>query len=374
MTSSSDGQVATILWPEVARLYRQARFPLGGVLATAHRTGWRLEDGRTLFGFTTDKPERMAGQSGDNLLFIVDEASGVDQGILEAIEGNLAGGGRIVMFSNPTQTSGGFFEAFHDKREFWRCLQISSEESPNVTGTEPRIPGLATRDWVEEKRRLWGADSLLYAVRVKGEFPGRAADTLIALTSVDLAIAAWAAQKAEGRLNLGVDVARFGDDEIVIFPRRGNKALEPIVLHDLDAPDLAGQVLKVAMDLRLPDEKPLVKVDAIGVGAGVADILQRSDVVETIAVNVSESASAEGYHRLRDQLWGGVRDWLKAGGTIPNDQKLQGELLAPKYAFDAQGRLQVESKDQMKKRLGRSPDRADGLALSIYSPEGFWFV
>ena len=109
-------------------------------------------------------------------------------------------------------------------------------------------------------------------------------------------------------------------------------------------------------------------MDVIGVGASAFDVLVRSSEVRAVAVNVSEKATTEGYHALRDQLWGAVRDFLRGDGAIPDDARLQAELLAPEYAFDAQGRMKVESKEAMKKRLGRSPDRADAVALTIYQP------
>ncbi len=113
--------------------------------------GLQMADGREIVGFSTDSPERMSGISGANLLFILDEASGIPEPIFEAVEGNRAGGAKVIMFSNPTSTSGTFYEAFHRKRNFWHTIHISAEESPNVTGGQISIPGLATAEWVEEK-------------------------------------------------------------------------------------------------------------------------------------------------------------------------------------------------------------------------------
>ena len=132
----------------------------------------------------------------------------------------------------------------------------------------------------------------------------------------------------------------------------------PIVLHSLDAVQVAGKVLEVARQFASPGELPLVRVDVIGVGAGVADFLRYNNQVECVPVNVATSATVEEYSLLRDQLWFGLQKWLKDGGTIPSDPKLEAELVAPIYAFDLRGRIKVEPKEKIKERLRRSPDRA----------------
>lgn len=373
LTSSSDRQVKSILWPELRRLHALSGGIIGGSVALDPGTGLRLPNGNDIIGFSTDKPENMGGFSGKNLLFIPDEASGIPEPIFEAIEGNRAGGAHIVMFGNPTQTSGTFFDAFNSKRDFWHAIHVSSEETPNVVEGREVVPGLATREWVEEKRREWGEDSLLYAVRVAGNFPGQASDVLIALTFVDAATERWNETSADGRLELGVDVAEFGDDDSVIQPRRGLKALEPRVVHGMDAVDVAANAMAVVRDLRRPGEKPRVKVDVIGIGAGVAAILSREKDVEVVRVNSSETPeqqdpAAQACKNVRALMWTAARDWLKAGGAFKADAKLEAELVAPKYSFDAHGRLVLESKKDFKKRLRRSPDRADALCMSIYDP------
>lgn len=384
MTSASYRQVKGILWKELRRLYHEAAFPIGGKLADDPETGLRFSDGREIVGLSTKEPERIAGYSGANLLFIADEASGIPEPIFEAIEGNRAGGARVVMFSNPTKTSGTFFDSHHTRRRFWLPIHVSSEETPNATGRGKPIPGLATREWLQEKAEEWGVESPLYGVRARGNFPAQGDNVVVALVLVEEARGRWDADEAtedreplstDGRLQLGVDVARFGDDESVVQPRRGVKAFRPEVVQGQDTMKIAGLTLRVARDLKRPGEKPLIKVDTIGVGAGVADRLREHDDVEVVDVNVAESGWATDrdgrpkFAKLRDQIWFTARDWLAAGGALPPDPKLEGELVAPSYSFDSSGRIIVESKDAMKKRLGRSPDRADALALAVYEPK-----
>lgn len=367
LTSSSSRQVKAILWHEFRGLWSSALLNLGPEPAIDPGTGFRLPDGRRVQGFSTDKPERMAGISGQNVLFILDEASGIPEPIFEAIEGNRAGGARIVMFSNPTQTVGTFYDAFHAKREFWRTFKLSSEDTPNARAGRVVIPGLATAEWVDEKRREWGTESPIYAVRVKGDFPAQGSRAVVALAWLTDAQSRWVATEEAGDLELGVDPARYGDDESAIAPRRGKKILPLQAFTGLDGIQLAGQVAALARELKPAHQaKVRVKVDVIGVGASCADQLKTFPDIEVVEVNVSESATSETYHRLRDQLWFSAADWLKEGGALPPDDKLAGELVAPEYSFDAQGRYHVEPKDETIKRLKRSPNRADAVCLAIY--------
>lgn len=372
ITAPTFAQVKDPLWKEVWRLKAEAEragIDLGGTLATDPASGWSWPGDRKTFCRTTDRPERMQGISSPNLLVIVDEASGYDPLIWEPLVGNLAGGGKIVATSNPTEPSGPFYDAFTTRAEFWETLTFRSDETPNVLEGKRLIPGLATREWVKERKREWGESSAAYMVRVLGEFPQQGDNAVIPIGVVNLSQKRYQSTGAGGRLNIGVDVARFGDDETVIRPRRGNKALTPRVLAGFDNVDVAGEVLKLARELREnAAEIPLIKVDSIGNGSGVVDMLSRSEEIETLGINVAENATTEGMHRLRDQLWFGLNDWLREGGAIEEDPRLLSELVAPTYGFDARGRAQVQSKDEIKKRLGRSPDRADALALAVYEP------
>lgn len=368
LTSASGRQVKNILWRELKTIGRRASPRLPGVIHEVPDAGYKLDDGREVLGFSTDTPERMAGESGDQLLFLIDEASGVPEEIFEAIEGNRAGGARVAMFSNPTQTSGTFFEAFHSKRAFWHTVHVSSEEAAEV---DPPIPGLATKTWIAEKLEEWGEDSPLYQVRARGNFPGQADNAVVSLARLTTAIERFDddVQPMPSRLEVGVDVARYGDDDSVIVARRGGRAWIARVVHGFDTVEVAGAVLAVVRDQRRDDdlEPPRLKVDVIGVGAGVADQLRQHEDVEVVDINVAENATSDGYHRLRDQIWFATSSWLESG-ALKSDAQLEAELVCPTYRFDAQGRQQVESKDEIKRKLKRSPDRADGLGLAVYEP------
>ncbi len=372
MTAPTGRQVRIVLWREVARLYRRAGgvAVLGGELHKVPDQGLQYADGREIVGFSTDEPERIAGVSGAHVLYIVDEGSGIEETIYEAIEGNRAGGAKLVVFGNPTQTAGTFYDAFTVAKDRWHCIHVSSEHSPNVTG-ECSIAGLATPEWVAEKLEEWGEESPLFQVRVRGNFPTQSENQVIGLQLVEGALSRYDDAEGQGVLEIGVDPARFGDDETAIQPVRGTKAYPPTIVRSMDTVQVAGKVLEIARSMRMPGEVPRLKVDVIGVGAGVADHLRQHRDMSVLDVNVGESATVSipgepGYARLRDQIWFGLKAWLATGG-IPDDGKLQADMLAPQYGFTVDGRIKVDSKDDIKKRLKRSPDRADALALAVYN-------
>ncbi len=379
LTAPTYEQVKKILWPEIRALYRQAIE--GGLKLSGEGpgldpgTGWRLGPDSMIWGRTTDKPERMQGLSGADSFYIVDEASGYSEAMFEALFGNLAGGGRILLISNPNHVAGTFYDAFHEKRHLWKTLHVRSIDNPNFHGGN--VPGLATPGWLAEQAESWGEGSPAYLVRALGEFPTGASDAVIPLALVEAAKirrADKAFAEATEPLHFGVDVGRGGDDTVIV-PRRGY-TLGPIAafngLASEDGPTVAGRVMLGVRALRRPGERPVVKVDIIGYGASAYDALKPSasgphPEIELVGVNSGQRSDDERqYHNLRAQLWFGLRSWLKDGGQLPSDARLCGECVTPRWKPDERGRVIVELKDNIKKRLGRSPDRADALAMAVY--------
>jgi len=372
MTSSSAAQIKSILWYELSTLAPKVvlKVPL------EPSTGIRDELGKLIIeGRSADKRENMQGYSGADVLYIADETSGIKGEMLEALEGNLAGGGKIAYFSNPTQTSGRFYEVFHPPvRDEWCCITISSRESPNITG-EMYIPGLATQEWISSTEREYGEDSPYVECHIDGKFPSQASGSVIPLSVVDAAKARYAETEFTDALKIGIDVARYGDDESVIQPVAGLKTMPPKVIHSMDGIEVAGHAIQIMHQLREKGfkQKITVNVDVIGYGSSCFDHLNKSDQrtilnYEVFPIDVQELATNEKYARLRDQIWFSLADWLAEGGAIHHDVKLDPELLAATYGFDVQGRYKVDPKDDVKKIIKRSPDRADALGLAVYKP------
>lgn len=303
-------------------------------------------------------------------MYLIDEASGVRREIVDAIEGNTAGGGKIIMFGNPTQLAGPFYDAFHDPNSRYHTIHISSRESPNVVAGEPIIDGLAIPDWIEAVEAEHGADSPFVSIHVDGEFPSTGANSVFPLALVDAAMKRHAEVTGGGNLTLGVDVARSGNDESVIYPVRGGHAHDPLAYRNQTGPTLGARVIHEATQRRVGEEIVTVNVDVIGVGASVYDWLAGNapEWVVVNPVNVAAKATSERYRLLRDQISFALRTWLDEGGAIPRHDETKADLVAYTYSFDERGRYRVASKDELKLVLKRSPDYGDALGLAVYRP------
>ncbi|HEU4411671.1 MAG TPA: hypothetical protein VFS43_40890 [Polyangiaceae bacterium] len=376
LTSSSGPQVQHILWRDLGIMRRRAAdrgIPLGGHWHDLASSGVQFKNGNDILGRSTDEPENIAGWSGANLVVLADEASGIPDPIFEAIHGNMAGGGWLFMFGNPTQNDGQFYRSHHGESDLWETVHISSEESPNVTGREPPVPGLATPEWVEEYRTKCAPDPdqhAEYKVRVKGEFAGQGLNNPVTLDRLVAAEKRWADTPAEGPLEVGLDVAREGDDTSVAAPRRGKKVLPLEPLPPGDGKVVADHcVARVAKHKPPGQDKIRVNVDAIGVGASAFDHLKRRKDVDAFAVNVSLAADdTEHHHNLRSQVYFAVGDFCAEGGALPPDPAMRAEFLAHTFFFDAQGRYQLIKKEDVKKKIKRSPDRSEAVTLAVYRP------
>lgn len=340
------------------------------------RTGLKSDDFREVIGFTAKQAEAVAGISGRNLLYILDEASGIPDIIFEAIEGNSAGGARVVMFSNPTQNAGAFYDAFHTKKQFYKTLRVSSEDSPNVVQNRIVIPGLATREWIDTKREEWGEDSPLYRVRVKGEFATEEDGKAFPLHLIAQAQIRWHDTPDQGRLFIGIDPAGEAGmgDETCFAPRRGLKLLSLRAHRGLNEEQILVNLLALIVTHALPRETPVVVLDREGaIGAKVATILLEYTnrfpaAFELVTVRASERAQRRPkiYDRIRDELAANLHQWFRDEGAIVEDTKLEQELHALDWRQAINGRYKITAKDQIRKLIGRSPDRYDALSLSCW--------
>jgi hypothetical protein len=303
-----------------------------------------------------ENPEALQGVHSDYVLLVVDEASGVPEVIFEAASGSMSTPGAItVLTGNPTRRSGFFYNAHTKWQGEWWTRKVACAESSRV---DPKF--------IEMMRKRYGVDSAAYAIRVMGEFPPAEEDTFIPYFLIDEAMHRDI-QPLEGKRQVwGIDVARFGDDASVLC-RRTDYYVHPLkVWHKLSTMELVGRI-KIEYETTPINLRPLeIYVDVIGIGAGVVDRLMELQV-PAVGINVSETPSVGSvYNRLRDELWGNVREAAEARKLIlPNDEELKGELTTPRMKFLPNGKLQLESKADMKKRGLPSPDRADAVCLSF---------
>jgi hypothetical protein len=306
-----------------------------------------------------ESPEALQGVHSANVLLVVDEGSGVDERVYEAGFTSMSTPGAItILAGNPLRNSGFFYRTHTDLADQWTTYQISGLDSPRVSPA-----------FIEEVRRTYGELSIEYRVKVLGQFPLRDTDSFISASIVDAAMQRDLVPDPLAPTLWGLDVARFGDDRSCLFRRNARMQIgEPRIWRGIDTMQLVGAV-KVEYDNIAVAYKPLqICVDSIGVGAGVVDRLRELEL-PAIGINVAESPSVKGdYNRLRDQLWGEMRQWLESREvSLLKDERLALELQAPRYSFTSTGKLVIESKDTMRKRVKASPDIADALALTFAS-------
>ncbi|HEY8425266.1 MAG TPA: terminase B, partial [Limnochordales bacterium] len=363
-TAPTQHQLYDILWPEVGLWIER-----GGLEDLLEWTATRVAvRGHEKLWFavarSSNRPERLAGQHAEHLLYVVDEASGVEDATWHVIDGARTSDGAVVLaIGNPTRRSGGFYDAFHRHRKFWHGLRVSSENSPRVA-----------RSWVEEMAEKWGRDSDIYRVRVAGEFPRGEADTYIPVDLVESCV--FRDVPEGGPAELGVDVARYGDSETVIVARRGLKVLWLRAYRKRGVPEVIGLVVQAAKDVREETgaDRIRVKVDDTGVGGGVTDGLQdvaRDELpwLEVVPVNFGGPGN-ERYANETAMMWGHLRELMASGQlSLPRDDDLIGQLSVRKYRVDPRGRIRLESKEEMRRRGVSSPDRADALALAFWTPD-----
>ena len=379
-TAPTKQQLHDVLWSEIAKW--QERSPLlKNILKWTKTYIYMVGHEKRWFATarTATKPENMQGFHEDNMLFIVDEASGVADPIMEAILGTLSGeNNKLLMCGNPTRTSGTFYDAFHADRTLYKNHTVSSADSPRTN-----------KQNIESLIRKYGRDSNVVLVRVFGKFPKQEDDVFIMLSLIEQCgskVYELPEDKGMPYIMFGVDVARYGDDETVIYRNIKGKLNLAIHRHGQNlmatVGDIVVQYKKVIREF--PDYKGriYVNIDDTGLGGGVTDRLeevkreQKLHRLFIIPINAAEKIdtdtkegkeAAEYYNNLTTHMWAVLRDLLRNKQIELGDEAdTFAQLSVRKYFMASNGKLELESKKEMKKRGVASPDRADALALSTY--------
>jgi phage terminase large subunit len=224
-----------------------------------------------------------------------------------------------------------------------------------------------SEQFLESMASKYGEDSNIYRVRVLGEFPTQSDDVLLPLNLVEDAVKRDVEASPNTPVVWGIDVARMGSDRSAIAKRQGNVLFEKIKTYqNKDLMELAGIVLSEYDATPYQLRPRAMYIDAIGLGAGLADRLRELEL-PAVAISVSETASLKDrFNRLRDELFWNAREWFEARDCkIPDDQTLVQELTSVRYKYLSNGKLKIESKDEMRRRGQRSPDVADAFVLSF---------
>jgi hypothetical protein len=389
-------QMKMLLWSEVNAVYARSRIKLEGeCLMTEIKTD---EKDHYAIGFSTDTPARAEGWHAPAILFIFDEAKGIPQWLWDAARGSMTGGlcrWLVLSTTDGVQVGEQYHKIFSSENHGWNRIHISAFDTPYVTGEKFRmieIPNasrpdifkrktidpkditiqIATPRYIEECRKEWGDDSVLFLTKVKGEIVDAGADSIIKLSQVEQMKrnAANPEFNAEGQEEIGVDVARGGADDTVMFHRKGIKIVGQKILASPQLPEKAKLVF-IADEVKrfyAYGKTIPIKVDDTGVGGGVTDILQAGGY-NIVPVNFgAEANEPDKYTNTISEMWFEIGKIVQEIAWAASD-RLKAELVNRKSrALDKKGRRGVESKDDYKGRGFRSPDEADAFLLCFHNP------
>ena len=362
VTAPTSGQLFDALFAELKRWIGELPKPVQDLLTVkSDRVELAAAPSEMFISARTSRaetPEALAGVHSENVLLVVDEASGVPEKVFEAAAGSMSGhSATTILLSNPTRSTGTFYESQTRMANTWWTQRWSCVDSP-----------LVSDEFVDEMRERYGEESNAFRIRVLGEFPLADDDTIIPFHLVDAAMNRDIEVDDERRPVWAVDPARFGSDRTAFCKRVGSVITEIKSWRGLDLMQTVGRVMAEYEALNPSNRPSEILVDSIGVGSGVVDRLRELGA-PVRGVNVAESPSmGETYNNLRTELWFKTKAWLEDRGCkLPQDDELMADLTGIRYSFTSSGKMAAESKDQMRRRGLRSPDLADAVCLTMAS-------
>jgi len=392
-TAPTCRQVRDLLWSEINYLYANAVKPLDGEMKLmAYTLGprWFATGIATESGKEEQSAVKFQGYHADKILVVCDEAVGIHPAIWEAIDGiTNSDGAKVLAVGNPSMINCSFKKHL-DSRE-WKTLKVTALNHPNVLRKRTIIPGAVSYRWVKDKIKKWckeitAHDRSLYTFdfegkiyvpnslflwKILGEFPEENTDALLPPHKVQDAMERsekvnWSNSELQEASScyMAIDVARFGTDKTVFAVCMGNDFITFTFDH-LDTAKIEGQATEYIKKYK-PSK---VGVDCDGIGAGVFDILKENrdeGKIDTELIEIHGGSNplqlgqTEEFVNLRAQMY-----WMFKQDigmiSIPQDEDLADGLSSIKYYFNSKGRIQIEAKEEIKRRLGRSPDAEDAL-------------
>jgi phage terminase large subunit len=369
-TSITSDNLADGLWTEMAKWQAKSPFLKAAftwtktrIFSNDHPETWFLSS-RTWSksADTSQQADTLAGLHADYLLFILDEVGGIPDAVMAAAEAGLATGKdtKIIMAGNPTHLEGPLYRAASTEAHLWYVKRITAD--PAAPDRTPRV----SIEWANEQIEKYGRDNPWVLVNVFGKFPPSSLNTLLGPDEVQAAMKRAPREEnfSFSQKRIGVDVARFGDDRTVIFKRQGLMSYPPIILRNERTTDIAARVM---LEKKAWQSEMEFVDDSGHWGHGVIDNLFAAGFSPT-AVLFEGKATDPRYKNKRAEMWLEMAEWVKRGGALPNVPELVRELTAPTYTF-VNGVFVLEPKDDIKERLGTSPDLADALCLTFFLPE-----
>lgn len=374
-TAPTSRQLHDVLWAEVAKWMNNS--PLLNLILKWTKTYiYVIGNEKRWFATarTATKPENMQGFHEENMLFIVDEASGVADNIMEAIQGTLSGSNnKLLLMGNPTRVTGYFHDAFTSERAMFKCHTVNSELSPRTN-----------KENIEALARKYGRESNVFRVRVSGEFPLADDDVLIPIQLIEQSIMTeWKKPDVVDVIRIGCDVARFGDDKTVITYRLNEKIDIYLKINGQDTMKTADKIIELGEKL-IRENKNIryipITVDDGGIGGAVVDRLNqmkrinptRFNWLKVFPIHFGTAIKHAYYADSTSFMMGTLKSMLQPYDEegkpktveiiLPNDVDMIGQLSVRKYTMDT-GKIKVESKKSMKERGLPSPDEADSILL-----------
>jgi hypothetical protein len=368
-TSITSDNLADNLWAEMAKWQQRSAYlrehfewTKSRIFCKSRPETWWMS-ART-WNRTADRSQQgntLAGLHADNILFILDESGGIPDAVMATAEAALAScvDGHIVQAGNPTHLDGPLWRACTSERRLWHVTEITADPS------DPKRSTRVKAEWAAQQIEKYGRDNPWVLVNVFGKFPPGSLNTLIGPDECRAAIErAYRPEDIERAPRvLGVDVARFGDDASVIFPRQGLVAFPPHKMRNVDGTQGAGAVARKAADWRVD---AIFVDDTGGWGASWIDNLRLLGHAP-IGVGFAARPNDPRYENKRTEMYFEAVQWIKNGGSMPDIPELVAAFSQTTYSFRGD-RLLLEPKEQVKSRLGYSPDDADALALTFAQP------
>lgn len=303
----------------------------------------------------------LAGLHAPYVMIVLDESGGIPDAVMANAEGigSSATEWHIVQAGNPTHLEGPLYRACTSERDLWHVIEITADPD------DPKRTTRVSAQWAREQIKKYGADNPWVLVNVFGKFPPSSLNSLIGPDEVNAVLGKHIREEqyTHAPRVLGVDVARYGDDPSIIFPRQGLATFTPIVMRNVSSIQGAGAVARKWQEWNADG----CFIDATGgYGGGWCDALEQMGRIP-LEVQFAGKPDDPKYFNKRAEIWFLMCEAIKAGTVLPNIPEIVGELTTPTYSFKGD-KLLLEDKDQVKQRLGRSPNYADALAVTYAQP------
>ena len=362
VTAPTSAQLYDALFAELKRWVKELPQPVQDLLdVKQERIELKASSTEAFISARTsraEQPEALQGVHSDNVMLVADEASGVPEAVFEAAAGSMSGHNALtILLGNPVRSSGFFFDTHNRLKDEWWTRRVSCIDSTRVS-----------KEYVDDMKSRYGEESNAFRIRVLGEFPRSDDDTIIPMDLLESAKHRDTRAYEDAPIVWGLDVARFGSDSSVLCKRQSNVVHTLERWRNLDLMQLTGAVVAQYEACDHKSRPTEILVDSIGLGAGVVDRLRELNLPAR-GINVSESPAMGGtYLNLRAELWHKAKAWLeKRDCKIPNNEDLIGELATVRYTFTSNGKIKIESKDDIRRRGLKSPDMADAFVLTFAS-------